>query len=203
MNPEIILPVDKKFPITFEFSEAPKWYVDVFKYPHNGVDQGCPIGTPVKICDDGVISFADDIPDWDGKGIIVKHSWGVSLYWHLSRLFAKYNQAFNKGEMIGYSGRTGFVTGPHHHFGTKVWGVEVPGMRGWSDPLDYVSDLTPAPIAPPVQIRHHRVMPGQTLWGLAVKYYGNGLLWRRIYLANKNKIKNPNLIHPLQRLMIP
>jgi len=82
MKPEIILPVDKKFPITFKFGEAPAWYVKVFGYPHNGVDLGCPIGTPVKICDDGVISFADDIPDWDGKGIIVRHEWGVSLYWH-------------------------------------------------------------------------------------------------------------------------
>ena len=203
MKPKILWPVRGKYPITFRFGEAPLWYTRVFGYPHNGVDIGCPVGTPILGCDDGEVVFSDDIPDWDGKGMILKHKWGMSLYWHLSRLIAGLGHRVERGAVMAHSGRTGFVTGPHLHFGIKIFGVENPEMRNWVDPLKCLQEEMPAPFEPPVQMRHHLVLPGQTLWGLAEKYYGNGLLWRRIYLANKEKIKNPNLIHPLQRLMIP
>lgn len=49
----------------------------------------------------------------------------------------------------------------------------------------------------------HIVVSGDTLWGIAKKYYGNGSLYSKIINANKDKIKNPNLIYPGQRLMIP
>ncbi len=42
-----------------------------------------------------------------------------------------------------------------------------------------------------------------TLWGIAAHYYGNGLLWPRIYAANRSKIKNPNLIYPGQKFVVP
>lgn len=48
----------------------------------------------------------------------------------------------------------------------------------------------------------HTVQPGDTLWGLAKKYYGNGALYPKIASANPG-IKNPNLIHDGQVLSIP
>lgn len=49
--------------------------------------------------------------------------------------------------------------------------------------------------------------PSDCLWRIArmQQHYGkkNGKLWRRIYDANRNQIKNPNLIHPGMVLMIP
>ena len=50
---------------------------------------------------------------------------------------------------------------------------------------------------------YHVVQPGDTLWGIAKKYYGNGNQYQKIYEANKNQIKNPNLIYPGQKLVIP
>lgn len=48
----------------------------------------------------------------------------------------------------------------------------------------------------------HVVKRGDTLWGLAKKYYGNGALYQRIVSANP-KIKNPNLIIDGWELVIP
>ncbi len=49
----------------------------------------------------------------------------------------------------------------------------------------------------------HTVVPGDTLSGIALKYYEDASRWPEIYEANKDKIKNPNLIHPGQTFVIP
>lgn len=58
------------------------------------------------------------------------------------------------------------------------------------------------PVDPP-KPRTHTVIRGDTLWGIAKKYYGNGSQYPTIYNANKDKIKNPNLIYPNQVFVIP
>lgn len=47
------------------------------------------------------------------------------------------------------------------------------------------------------------VQKGDTLWGIAKKHYGNGAKYTIIYEANKDKIKNPNLIYSGLQLTIP
>lgn len=49
----------------------------------------------------------------------------------------------------------------------------------------------------------YSVQKGDTLWGIAKKFYGNGSKYTKIYEANKDKIKNPNLIYVGQVLTIP
>ena len=49
----------------------------------------------------------------------------------------------------------------------------------------------------------HTVVKGDTLWGMAKKYYGDGKKYPVIYEANKEKIKNPNLIYAGQVFVIP
>lgn len=49
----------------------------------------------------------------------------------------------------------------------------------------------------------YTVKKGDTLWGIAKKYYGNGAKYTQIYNANKGKIKNPNLIYVGQVFTIP
>lgn len=49
----------------------------------------------------------------------------------------------------------------------------------------------------------YTVKKGDTLWGIAKKYLGNGADYKRIYEANKSTISNPSKIYPGQVLTIP
>lgn len=51
--------------------------------------------------------------------------------------------------------------------------------------------------------QNYTVKSGDCLWNIAKKYYGNGSKYTTIYNANRDKIKNPNLIYPRQVLWIP
>lgn len=53
------------------------------------------------------------------------------------------------------------------------------------------------------QVATHTVVDGDTLWGLAQRYYQNPFDWRRIWEANRAQVEDPNLILPGQVLTIP
>jgi LysM repeat protein len=66
----------------------------------------------------------------------------------------------------------------------------------------------PAPAAAPVAAavpaaRIHEVASGDTLSGIAKKYYGNAGLYMKIFEANKDQLKDPNVIKVGQKLKIP
>lgn len=89
---------------------------------HGGVDFAASIGTPVKASLSGVVvgSGNTDIGNCRsyGKWIMLKHANGLStLYAHLSLINVNHGQTVATGEVIGYSGNTGYSTGPHLHYG--------------------------------------------------------------------------------------
>jgi len=51
----------------------------------------------------------------------------------------------------------------------------------------------------------YSVVRGDNLWNIAKKpeHYGNGFAWPKIYNANRDQIKNPDLIYPKQVFKIP
>ena len=55
----------------------------------------------------------------------------------------------------------------------------------------------------PVRINIVTVQPGNTLWAIARKRYGDGLLYVQVFEANRDKIKNPDLIYPGQLFDLP
>jgi len=57
--------------------------------------------------------------------------------------------------------------------------------------------------APQQQATTYTVMPGDSLWLIAEKIWGDGEFWRLIYNANSTTITDPRLIYPNQKLTIP
>jgi nucleoid-associated protein YgaU len=51
--------------------------------------------------------------------------------------------------------------------------------------------------------RDYTIQSGDSLSKIARQFYGNASDWQKIYEANKDKIKDPNLIHPGQKIIIP
>jgi hypothetical protein len=87
---------------------------------HEGVDIGTPSGVPVKASRTGQVTFAD----WNGgygKVVIIQHDAGYeTLYAHLDELLVKAGDRVPQGKVIGLSGSTGYVTGPHLHFEIRM-----------------------------------------------------------------------------------
>lgn len=55
-------------------------------------------------------------------------------------------------------------------------------------------------IAPP---GHYTVQRGDSLWLISRRFYRSGWRYRKLYRANRSIIRNPNLIHPCQRIFVP
>jgi murein DD-endopeptidase MepM/ murein hydrolase activator NlpD len=90
---------------------------------HEGVDYGAPIGTPVHVVGDGVVTFAG-VQNGYGNVIQVQHSDNrMTVYAHLSRIDVVRGQHVSQGDHIGDVGMTGWATGPHLHFEFRVAGV--------------------------------------------------------------------------------
>lgn len=92
---------------------------------HNGIDFAASIGTPVKAAASGVVTNVINTNAAQrcgyGKWVVVKHLNGLStLYAHLSLPTVSVGSSVATGQVIGYSGNTGFSTGPHLHFGVYV-----------------------------------------------------------------------------------
>ena len=84
---------------------------------HQGVDLAGPEGTPIYATKSGVVTVNSSSRS-AGNYITIRHdNTYSSIYMHLSRSVVKKGQTVRQGELIGYMGSTGIVTGTHLHFG--------------------------------------------------------------------------------------
>ncbi len=92
---------------------------------HKGVDYAASIGTPIKAAGDGKIIYRG-VKGGYGNVIILQHGNNINtLYAHMSR-FKKglsVGSRIKQGQLIGYVGKSGMVTGPHLHYEFQVNGV--------------------------------------------------------------------------------
>jgi len=91
---------------------------------HRGVDYGAPTGTPVLATGDGRVHSIGRNGGY-GNTVVLKHGGQYStLYAHLSGFKKGLKKGSNvkQGEVVGYVGATGLVTGPHLHYEFRVNG---------------------------------------------------------------------------------
>ncbi|MFP4481890.1 MAG: M23 family metallopeptidase [Thermovirgaceae bacterium] len=99
---------------------------------HKGVDLRAAMGTPVAAPAAGVVALAGDLY-FAGKCVYIDHGNGVfSVMMHLSEIAVQTGDPVGAGDVIGKTGQSGRVTGPHLHFGVRVHGK-------WVNPLPLVA----------------------------------------------------------------
>jgi hypothetical protein len=92
---------------------------------HTGLDLAVPEGTPVAAAGDGRVVLAGDLY-FSGGTVLLDHGAGLfTQYFHLSCIDVKEGDTVTKGTRLGASGHTGRVTGPHLHWGAKLFGARV------------------------------------------------------------------------------
>lgn len=71
---------------------------------------------------------------------------------------------------------------------------------GGENPSDIMANIS---VADETVYARHTVKSGETLGKIAKHYYGNASKYNDIFKANSDILKNPDLIHPDQELIIP
>ncbi len=128
---------------------------------HNGVDFRATVGTPIKSAKNGVVKGTGNTDNVCpgasyGRWVLIEHENGLTtLYAHLSIVRAYQGQDVAEGEVIGYSGNTGYATGPHLHFsvfasqGVRIQAIKsricagtylmpVADLKAYLNPLSYL-----------------------------------------------------------------
>lgn len=131
---------------------------------HNGVDFRASVGTKVKNVLDGTVVGTGNTDLYRGcysfgKWVMVRHDNGLStIYAHLSVISASNGQRLNTGDLIGYSGNTGYSTGPHLHItvyategvriekytssrGCKEATIPLADIKAYLDPFAYLPKI--------------------------------------------------------------
>jgi murein DD-endopeptidase MepM/ murein hydrolase activator NlpD len=98
---------------------------------HPGVDIGVPSGTPVHAAASGTVIWCGWMSGYGNLVMIDHHNGLVTLYGHNTSVAVSCNQEVSQGQVVSYSGCTGFCTGPHVHFEVRLHGAPV-------DPLGYL-----------------------------------------------------------------
>jgi murein DD-endopeptidase MepM/ murein hydrolase activator NlpD len=96
---------------------------------HEGTDFGAESGIPIYATASGRVVLAEKL-SVRGNAVLIDHGLGVfSGYWHQSKLAVQVGQTVKAGDLIGYVGDTGLVTGAHLHWEMRVGGIAVDPMQ--------------------------------------------------------------------------
>lgn len=98
---------------------------------HHGIDLRARYGSSILAPADGVVLYAGAKTEY-GNVLIVLHGSGIAtIYGHLWKFAVQPWQRVSRGQLLGYTGNTGFSTGPHLHFEVRQGGEP-------TDPLEWL-----------------------------------------------------------------
>lgn len=133
IDTDFIPPVDGRLSSLFGLK---RFFNNVPKNPHSGLDIAAPAGTPIKApASARVINTGNYY--YNGNTVFLDHGQGlISGYFHMTSIDVKAGQRVAQGDQIGTVGETGRVTGPHLH-----WNVYL--NRTKIDPALFIADFIP------------------------------------------------------------
>ena len=86
---------------------------------HQGMDFRAAPGTPVRAGNSGVVVLAQPLY-YEGNCVVIDHGLGLfTISMHLSRIDVRVGEPVIAGQLLGLSGATGRVTGPHLHWAVR------------------------------------------------------------------------------------
>ena len=92
---------------------------------HKGTDFRAKVGTPIYAMNSGKVAFTQYLRNY-GNTIVLDHGLGLlTMYMHLSKISVTKGEMVEKGEMIGLSGDTGYVLGPHLHLTVRINNISI------------------------------------------------------------------------------
>lgn len=113
------------------------WRIDPFTGKeafHEGLDFTAEVGTPIYAAASGIVTAAEQTPDY-GKIVKIDHGSGIETrYAHTSLMLVKVGDRVEKGQLIAQVGNTGRSTGAHLHFEVRLNGAAL-------DPRKYIQAL--------------------------------------------------------------
>ena len=96
---------------------------------HHGVDYDANMGTPIAAMNSGKVLLARNL-FFEGNCVVLDHGQGLlTLYLHLSAFKVQEGATVKRGQIIGLSGDTGRVTGPHLHAAVRWQGMYVDPVK--------------------------------------------------------------------------
>ena len=97
--------------------------------PHKGTDFKATEGTPVVAINRGITRLARAFLVY-GKTIVVDHGLGLfTFYMHLSKIKVNEGELVKPGQLIGFSGKTGYAENPHLHISVRVQNLSIDPMK--------------------------------------------------------------------------
>lgn len=89
----------------------------------------------------------------------------------------------------------------YRNYGTKIMNFVL--IEDEAETVQAAEESGAARQGEPENAGSYTVVSGDSLWKIAKQLLGNGNRWQELYDLNRDKISNPNLIHPGQVLTIP
>lgn len=123
---DFIYPLKSK--ITSSFGTK-RLYNNELKSYHSGTDFRAKIGTNILASNDGIVRISQN-RFYSGNSIVIDHGRGVySCYFHLSKMNYKVGDIISRGDILGLSGDTGRITGPHLHYSFRINSIQVDPLQ--------------------------------------------------------------------------
>lgn len=98
---------------------------------HTGLDFAAPTGTPIRAISNGVISSAQFDGAYGNKTVETLEDGTELWYCHQVQFNVTPGQQVHAGDVIGYVGSTGHVTGPHVHIEVRPGGGDPVDPKPW------------------------------------------------------------------------